>query len=532
MKSDNKETGLECLLHDAMGSERSRRDFTKWQQDHPEAVQTMARRAMHSSRSKTDVRSLLIRVATVAAIIGLVLTGAHWLGGTMDGSTSVYAAMIEALKDVHTVHVIGWTHSPGGRYSCVGDEPLDSSQSYPIEVWEWVTPEGQYRLYDQVGPFTVWDDGERRYEHQAHHDALYIGKTLSLRPLTEQFRFLEEELESAKDRHLKVTSLGVEDRADGQVKGFRVETYQKRKEFWIDAESNLLRESNAYHWKDGQWDQYLHRTISYDESIPDPIRSYIPPDTKTTQYDSDIDPRFNAWHERLRAMGRTYQQHPLPTGMILLKRNTEEEMPAYSPGRIPGVTDQTGYWAFPITWSLGDFMRPLVKSNCILRVPQDLREIKLNHDLITTNNDTQRERVEFVLHELGLEIVEVQEERIVWVLRHDGRTFKPWQEVKAPVERGDARCTKPGMDAGSGSYRLREILEGFTYYQNYDLDGDGIVIEDPTGLSDDDRLISSASPYWRGSESIELFTDWCQEQFGITFAEKMATVTIIEVRSR
>jgi len=256
------------------------------------------------------------------------------------------------------------------------------------------------------------------------------------------------------------------------------------------------------------------------------------------EYSSDIDPRFERYHLRLREIAAYYEQHPLPETMELLPRESDERIDAHSPSRLPNITDTTGYCVLPIQSSLADFLRTKIRPYGSLRVPEDLQKIKLNHDLVTKYEHTARDRADFVLDALGLEIVEVREQCKVWVAHYDGRPLKPWNQVMAPVARGDTRHTKPGMDWSSSPHSMKHLLEGFAYYQNYDLGENRIIVIDETGLpsesaegqSEESVAVSSASPYWRGAESIEIARRWFREQFGVTFTEEIRTVTVYLVR--
>ena len=278
---------------------------------------------------------------------------------------------------------------------------------------------------------------------------------------------------------------------------------------------------------------------AYDREVPANIRDYVPPVTENVNCGPDIDPiSIETWDARLREITAYYRQHPLPETMELLPRESDENIPGRAPMRLPGMTDATGYWVLPVQSTLEDFLRPNVKPCGSVRVSEELRTMKLNYDLVAKGAHTPRERADFVLNALGLEIIEVTEHRKVWVARYDGRPLKPWQEVTAPVSRGDARHTMPGMASGRGRTSVRELFEGFAYYQDYHLSADKIIIIDETGLpcepaegqSVESVAVSSVSPYWRGDESIAIARKWFREQFGITFTEQMRPMTVHIVR--
>jgi len=492
----------------------------------------------------------LIKLAAAAMIAVVVWASINYFYGSANGMSKVYAAMIESLHNVHTVHVSGWTTRIHTGHTTVLDTPLDTPKRYPIEIWEWFTENGDYRMYDRQGPVTIWQDGDLRYEYQADKDTLYIDTHKSPSPLSDRFQSFTREMEPLITRHGDKMTLRA-DRitflADRIIDGRKAQRYQidgdnRRKEIWSDNETKHMLEINSYAFDDGQWKQWRHGVFEYDLDVPAYIRAYTPPDTEHIEYSSDIDPKFEKYHKRLREIAAYYQQHPLPETMELLPRLGDETNYAwYSPGRLSGITDKTGYWVFPIQSSLADFVRTRITPYGSLRVPEDLQKIQLNYDLIAKNDHTWWDgSLDFVLDDLGLEIVEVNEPRKVWIAHYDGRPLKSWQEVKAPVARGNARHIEPGMNWRSNPQPLKDLFEGFTYYQNYDLNANGIIIIDETGLpsepiegqSDESVAVSSESPYWRGDESIEMARTWFREQFGVTFTEEVRPMTVQVVRRR
>ncbi|MCK4785498.1 MAG: hypothetical protein KAV87_17225, partial [Desulfobacteraceae bacterium] len=337
-----------------------------------------------------------------------------------------------------------------------------------------------------------------------------------------------------------MTDLGTRLIGNRQANGLRVERDNKRKDIWLDSQTNLMSESNSYIFEEGQWIQWRHGVFTYNQNIPVDIRAYVPPETAKKEYSWRIAPRFEKWHLHLRKIAAYYQQHPLPETMELLPRKSDEKMDAYAPGRLPDITNTTRLWVLPIQSSLGDFLRRNFQSRGSLRIPEDLQEIKLNHDLITSNKFTQRQRVDFVLDALGLEIVETTENRKVWVAHYDGRLLKPWRTVKAPVPRGDARATGQGMASGWGAYSMKQLFDNFAYWQDLALTADRIIIVDETGLPfepvkgqpPESVAVSSESAYWGGEESIEIAKKWFKEQFGVTFSEEIRPMTVYVIRKR
>ena len=486
------------------------------------------------------------RLAAAAVIAVVVWISIGYFFGPVNGTSKVYAAMIEALHNVDTVHVTGWTTRIHPGHTTVQDEPLDTSKRYPIEIWEWFTEDGAYRMYDRQGPVTIWHDGDLRYEYQADKDTLHIDKYKSSPQFPVKFQSFTREIEplitmrgdKMTMRADRVTFLADHIIDGRKARGFQLDRDGRREEFWFDSESGLMLESNSYVLDDGQWKQWRHGVCAYDQDIPAHIRAYVPPDTEHVKYSSDIDPRFEKYHLRLREIAAYYEQHLLPEIMELLPRASDERIDAYSPGRLSGITDTTGYWVLPIQSSLADFLRSRIKPYGSLRVPEELQNIQLNYDLVTKNDHTSRERADFVLGALGLEIVEVSEQRKVWLAHYDGRPLKPWRQVKAPVARGEARHTKPQMDWSFNPHTMKHLFENFSYYQDYDQRADRIIIIDETGLpsepaegqSRESIAVSSASPYWRGDESVEMARKWFREEFGVTFTEEIRPMIVHVVR--
>jgi hypothetical protein len=482
-----------------------------------------------------------MKLAAAAGIAVVFWIAVSYFGGSTNSASKVYAAMLEALHDVNTVHVSGWTTRIQPYHTAVGGKLLDTSKQYPIDIWEWFTEDGAYRMFERQGPITIWHEGDLRYEYRADKDTLYIDKDKSSPRFSIKFGSFVMEIESLIKRGVKVILPADRMIDDRKATGYRVYRDGRREDIWFDTQTDLLLEISEFLRTEGQWKQWRFGVCAYDQDIPAHIRAYVPPKAKRVEYGSDIDPKFKEYHSRLLEISAHYQQHPLPEAMELLPRDNGRKLDDwYLPGRLSGITDTTGYWVLPVQSSLADFLRSRIKPYGSLRVPDELQNIQLNHDLITKNDHTSRDRVDFVLDALGFEIVEIREQRKVWIAHYDGRPLRPWREVKAPVARGDARHTKPGMDWNFNAHTMKNLLDSFAYYQDYDLGADRIMIIDETGLpsepaegqSEESIAVSSASPYWRGDESIEMARKWFREQFGVTFTEEIRPMIVHVVRKR
>jgi len=523
-----------------------RAEMSKRNLDDAFAAQKKATGSAYSKPTiwRTIMKSRTGKLSTAAVIVIAISVAIGYFGGSTNGTNAVYAAAMEALQNVKTVHVSGWTTCLRPH---VRDELLDTSTRYTVEIWEWVTEDGEYRRYSRDGHVTSWDDGDRLYGYDEHDDTLYIREspTGTTHPAgtthIEYFQSVISLLSRLKDKGLEVTEIGTRTINSRPAKGWRVvESDYRREDFWLDARTNLVLEINAHILDRGQLKQLRHGACTYDQDVPANIRDYVPPVAENVNYSQELDPTFRRWNARLREIAAYYRQHALPETMELLPRESEENFRRHPRGRLRGITDATGHRVWPVQSTLEDFLRPNIKPCGSVRVGAGLRTMKLNYDLVARTEHTARERADFVLNALGLEIVVVTEQRKIWVARYDGRPLKPWQEVEAPVSRGDARHTMPGMASGRGRTSVRELFEGFVYYQDYHLSADKIVIVDETGLPSEPKegespgsvAVSSVSPYWRGDESIAIARKWFEEQFGITFTEQTRPMTVHIVRKQ
>jgi hypothetical protein len=355
---------------------------------------------------------------------------------------------------------------------------------------------------------------------------------------------MEAKIDSVRQKG-KITSLGKRFIQGQEATGMRWERGNTRKDIWL-SENHLILESNRYKRVDGQWKQYGHFIYGYDKNVPEEIHSFQIPDSSEVHYSSQIDPRFEKWNNRLLQIARYYQSHPLPKTMELLPRPKDEPRwdilePAYTPGRIPGKANEAGFWAIPMFWTLGDcILRWGGPENSHLRIPKATRDIPMNHDLITCNDHTPMQRVEFVLDAMGYKLVQETEQRTVWIAHYDGRPLKPWKEVKAPIPNPQNSPLIPGMASGTHCPQsAHDLFEVFNYSQNNDLTAKGIIIIDETGLPYDKETCSekyaicSESIYWDDSkESLDIAKRWFKEQFGITFTEEQRQLPVWIVRKK
>ena len=174
------------------------------------------------------------------------------------------------------------------------------------------------------------------------------------------------------------------------------------------------------------------------------------------------------------------------------------------------------------------------------QLPDDIQRIKLNHDLITRRLDDEGEwieatsdpqqRIEFVLAEIGLDIIESKEERIVLVAQYDGRRLKPWREIQAPVL---GRKVQAGIMNGSSSAgcSARDHIRSFNLQHDYRLTAKRPVLINETGLPDETPL-SEITVSWHGPGALKIAQRWFEEEFGITFVEERRVMLVFTVKRR
>ncbi len=471
--------------------------------------------------------------AALAALV-LVLIALNTLqppGGRL------YAAAMKALEAVRTVHMTGWKTSLDHYSRGAAEEQMPAADRYPWEIWEWVTEDGRRRQYERRGPIVEWDDGERRYEHNEHFDRLWIRES-HVGDLAEALQNARGLLDGLRSKGARITDLGERRIADRLAQGVRAELASRwRQEWWLDKETDLPIELIGYQWENGEWALLWKATATYNERVPEAIASYVPPKAVATEYHMSVDPRFETWRLHLRRLEAHYRRAPLPKRLELVERESDERFDTVSRDRMPGIE---GYWVTPIQGTLGDYLRgnrlyPIGS----LRVPEDAQRKALNRDLVYKDGVTLREQEQFVLDLMGLELVEVTEERTVWVAHHDGRRLKPWREVKAPVSREGARAIGAGMASTFGMTTLRKLFDAVAWAQDYGLTARGIIIVDETGLPTEaeDResiAVASEGPHWGWpyEESREIAKHWFAEEFGVTFTEETRPVTVHVVRKK
>jgi hypothetical protein len=238
-------------------------------------------------------------------------------------------------------------------------------------------------------------------------------------------------------------------------------------------------------------------------------------------------PRYKNWERHLSELGEYYKTRPLPDTMELLKHDKKEEYAARM-HKIPGAE---GYL-------VELFNRPLKDYACFYHFPEsagrlrmegEISDIELGHDLIYKEGVDQQQRIRWLLGQFGLEVVEVNEPRTVWIARHDGRELKDYKEVRAPVPCDASGKMKTGMmwTGSNGGFDFDYLFTHYMWWQNKDYRADCAIIIDETGIT---GPVSCEGPNWEGPEAPALARKWFKEEMGVTFTEETRTITAYVIR--
>jgi hypothetical protein len=240
-------------------------------------------------------------------------------------------------------------------------------------------------------------------------------------------------------------------------------------------------------------------------------------------------PKYKNWEKHLAELADYYRIHSLPETMELIEHKKEEEYAARFT-KMPGIED----------YRVELLNAPLKNYACYYNFPESVGRIRiegdipgtvLSHDLIYKSDIPQQQRIRFLLNRFGLEIVEVNEPRTVWIARHDGRKLKDYKEVRAPVPYDASGEIKTGMRSSSAAagFNLEYLFRNFMYWQNKDYLADCIILIDETGITE---KISREGPCWEGPEAPEMARKWFKAEMGITFTEETRTMKTWIVRKK
>ena len=246
----------------------------------------------------------------------------------------------------------------------------------------------------------------------------------------------------------------------------------------------------------------------------------------------------------MKELGEYYKTHSLPEKMEFLPVDEKykdmrgyltavPDNPDYHVERI--LMPLKGYLSF---WGQWNYSPIDVNVAGKLRLPDEIADININHALVFEKSISEVERYRFVVDQLGLEIIEVNEPRKVWIAHYNGQEIKPYEEVKAPVPLDGTGKIKVGMSPMTGRFSIDYLFSEFMRYQAHDLKAQGIIIIDETSKVNDEnndwKSIAGSihNPYWNGPEAPEIARKWFHDEFGITFTEETRMMKTYVIRKR
>ncbi len=506
-------------------------------------------------------RRRVLRLATFAAAASLILA----IGVFVSRPRTLYAKAMDALSRVQTIHVTGWSRRVPRSWPLEKVKPAseDPNKQHAVDMWFWSSVDGTPRTFERYGPVTKIMIGESEKEYQQDVDLLYLaeGRLNDEAAEIAALANLLSELKDAKQAELGTKSL------DGRtLRGVKVTRGGRSEEYWFDQASNLPV-SYVRIGEDGE--KQIDFTLSYDESVPPEVLAYSPPKASTVRYGGSHPDVNLAWKQHVQDL---WLNHELPeTGCLMVPREIK-----FGNSWTLQTPDEN-YTVFPVDsrHSAGMDLRHFVRNrvanrmdDCVRdgcdgvavcnattwRVDESLSEFMFpNCDLIVAANTPWQEWVQFFLNENGLKYTDVEEQRTIWIARHDGRELKPWQQVKPPVPyryRGGKPMygvVVPGRGHGSNyanGVTFADLFKGFNSDQVNGMRADGAILRNETGLplppqrdfethsAQEDwepivsqYYVSTDVPYFPGKEGREMAIEWYRKEFGITFAEEKRTMT-------
>ncbi|MCF7972989.1 MAG: hypothetical protein K9N55_04160 [Phycisphaerae bacterium] len=252
-------------------------------------------------------------------------------------------------------------------------------------------------------------------------------------------------------------------------------------------------------------------------------------------------PEYKNWERHLADLSEYFQTHALPENMVLLERDKKEALKA-NQYKMPNIAS---HYVHNFDTHLKAYLKTYryPESAGRVRIEAHIPEVILNHDLIYKPETPYHEMLRFLMDHFGLEVVEVNEPRTVWVAHYDGRALKDFKQVKAPVSprvRDANGQLKAGVmsSSSSGGWDVSYLFQRFMRDQNSECKATGILIHDETGLAkiqEDTGMgprLSRECPCWTGPDAPAIARKWFGDEFGITFTEETRTVTTYVIRDK
>jgi hypothetical protein len=494
-------------------------------------------------KQRNSGRLIFIAVAA-SAVLALGLLGLQ--------PQSLYAQSAKALKKVKTIHLKGSTSEIVRNWPAEDESKVEKRETYEMDAWYWKSPTGANRSYERIGPVIQTRDDRMFVEYQSDMDLLYRSDR-NTKDSMGRISSIADTISSLEKEAIKVESLGLKEKQDKRLTGFRLKRRGAVEEYWIDSETKLPILCSRKSMKDNSTIQEFE--LSYDQPIPDAIVAYSPPSTKHIRMDSKDESEFALHVQKLQGM---VQANPLDT-VIIPRKSPNTFSLQYTMTTPNGKHSVVPLDCGPnMRMNIEHFLRLRVHPNpnsYEWRVPAELADLEFpRSDLICPKDADWKEWVTVALTSLQLEFHDVQEERVFWIAKHDGRKMRPWKEVNPPIV-GDTRKTGvlPGVGFKNNPATMPELFREFNSLQNSDLNGSHPIIDDQTGLPTppqwnrseyatwiefskavnfEQYYVASDTPWFAGKGSTEIAKKWFQEQLGITFKEEMRPTTVHVIRRK
>ena len=509
-------------------------------------------------------RRWLRAAGALALAASLLVAAAVWLSP----SRSLYAQAIAALEKAKTIHVTGWTSRPGRIWPLEERSKAEEPGKVPADAWYWYGDDHRRRCYRKNGPVTMVLDGDKMREYQSDVDLLFISEGGSTTNYMEYFSSLAAMLEALRNEGANVKELGTKSESGKTVRGVKLARHGVVEEYWFDAKTNLPMLYTRSYGKKSEREIDCEFHFSYDDVVPPDVAAYQPPKAKHVRYAGRSDDVQIVWKQHVQDLGRKMQDEHSGEAIVILPRTDGQTFSLQHQLQTPDEK----YWVVPLdldqysALNVRDFV--MMRASAAdserafetWRVPKELQKIEFPRaDLVCDKETPWRQWVAFALDSIGLELIDVEEQRTYWIAKHDGRKLKPYQQVNPPVpyvvEGGKEKkgLVKPGVGHFLRPATMHELLAEFTRLQNFDLSGRGPIIVDETGLPREPRndrskystweqyrkavdsaryLVATVSPWFVGEESLAMAREWYEKEFGVTFKEEQRKLVVHVIRRK
>ncbi|MCA9189326.1 MAG: hypothetical protein R3E01_22725 [Pirellulaceae bacterium] len=477
--------------------------------------------------------------------------------------SSVYARAISALQQARTIHVIGWTTRVPRDWPLERQVDVGANERHDVDMWFWRSVDGTTRGLEKVGPVTKLRTGTTVEEYQQDTDLLFINNRQNNDPAS-KFMTIAAYLRQLQDG--KQTDLGTKMEDGKRMRGVKVERHNRIDEYWFDVRTDLpIRFSRKQ--KDQGEENSFELQFSYDDDLPDAVAAYVVPKAKNVRYGRGHQDVGLAWKQHVNDLWQT--STPTSGSVLVARRNESQGTFAH---QWTLSTPDGKYWVVPIDrdqyepMNIDHFLRLRVcasNGDCDVaswRVADpELLELEFPRcDVMYEHGTDWRTWVQHFFNEVGLEFVDVVEQRTHWLAQHDGRKLKPWEKVQPPVPylMRDGKPSYGVLAIGRGRSgspaTITRLFDEFNEVQNNRYTAKQPVIIDETGLPrpvqwDSAKypqwrdyyeaevkkcFVATDSPYFDGSDGQKMACEWFEKEFGITFKEETRAVTVHVIRKK